>query len=499
MSNEIAALEAAGQRTEAAFQSLQDHESSWGSDLDSMPAGQRERRQRLTAAFTNANQGLEDARTRAEAIERMKELAKDPRNLETGDGPAGMAAARAAAWAPGTDPAMRYRSDPWAAGSGDNLLRIDSPSGLRQRALDAAEFGSGLTDRGREVLAGVVERDDNALASSFVLALSSPAYRSAFDKVLPDPQRGHLLWTEPERESYARVEAARAAMSLTSANGGYLVPTALDPSVVLTNSGVASPFREFARQVTTTGPTWHGVSSAGIQAEWKSEGAAAADASPTFGPLSVDVHMLSAYVSASYEIFQDSNISEQLPRLLADSFATAENSAFSTGSGSGAPKGIVTAISAVTASRVETTTASTFGLLDLYAAQEALPPRARQGVHPAIFANVTILNRIRQFDTAGGASVWSNLGDGSPERVLGLPLREASGMAATVTTGSYIAVLGDFSQYLIADRLGTTVVPIPAVIDQATGRPSGQFGWHAFKRVGADVLDPGAFRVIKVK
>ena len=489
-------LETANERTEVAYNALTEHEAAWGDDLETMPPGQRQRRERLRNAFGTAVREGEDLISRAEQIERLKEAAKNPRNIESGDGPAGMAAAT---WAPGRDPGMRFKSDPWAAGSGDDLTRIDSPAGLRQRALDAAQFGSGLNDRARETLTGVIEHDDNPLASSFVLALSSPAYRSAFDKVLPDPQRGHLLWTEPEREAYARVEAARAAMSLTSANGGYLVPTALDPSVILTNAGVASPFREFARQVTTTGPTWHGVTSAGITAEWKVEGAAASDASPTFGPLAVDVHTLSAYVSASYELFQDSNIAEQLPRLLADSFATAENVAFSTGSGSGAPKGIVTAVAAVTGSRIETTTASSFGLLDLYAAFEGLPPRARQGVKPAIFANITILDKVRQFDTSGGASLWTNLGDGSPERLLGLPLREASGMAATVTTGSYIAVLGDWDKYLIADRLGTTVVPIPAVIDQATGRPSGQYGWHAYKRVGADCTDPGAFRVIKVK
>ena len=43
------------------------------------------------------------------------------------------------------------------------------------------------------------------------------------------------------------------------------------------------------------------------------------------------------------------------------------------------------------------------------------------------------------------------------------------------------------------------VADLSGEINQATGRPSGQFGWHAFKRVGADCTDPGAFRVIKVK
>ena len=185
----------AAARAEAAFQALTDHESAWGADEATIPAGQRQRRERLRNAFGNATRELEDATTRAESIERLKEAAADPRNIESGDGPAGTAAN----WGPGRDPAMRHKSDPWSAGSGDDLLRIDSPTGLRQRALDAAEFGPSLTDHGREVLTEVVTRDDNPGASALVLALSSPAYSNAFSKVMPDPMRGHLLWTEPER------------------------------------------------------------------------------------------------------------------------------------------------------------------------------------------------------------------------------------------------------------------------------------------------------------
>ena len=89
----------------------------------------------------------------------------------------------------------------------------------------------------------------------------------------------------------------------------------------------------------------------------------------------------------------------------------------------------------------------------------------------AIFANITIINRIRQFDTAGGSSLWSTLGDGSP---IGYrpAAEEASGMASSVTTGAYIAVAGDLKKYQIVDRLGTVLVLVPAVIDQAAGRPT---------------------------
>ena len=37
----------------------------------------------------------------------------------------------------------------------------------------------------------------------------------------------------------------------------------------------------------------------------------------------------------------------------------------------------------------------------------------------------------------------------------------------------------------------------PMVKDITTGRPTGQGGWFAFWRVGADAAVPGAFRTLK--
>ena len=81
-------LEAAAQRTEAAFNALSDHEAAWGTDETTIPQGQRQRRERLRSAFGNATRELEDATTRADQIDHMRELAKNPANLESGDGPA---------------------------------------------------------------------------------------------------------------------------------------------------------------------------------------------------------------------------------------------------------------------------------------------------------------------------------------------------------------------------------------------------------------------------
>jgi HK97 family phage major capsid protein len=56
-------------------------------------------------------------------------------------------------------------------------------------------------------------------------------------------------------------------------------------------------------------------------------------------------------------------------------------------------------------------------------------------------------------------------------------------------------IYGDFSRYLIVDRVGLTVETIPHLFG-ASQRPTGQRGLYAYWRNGAKVLDANAFRGI---
>jgi HK97 family phage major capsid protein len=379
--------------------------------------------------------------------------------------------------------------DPWAR------ERNESHTGLVTRANDAVERAD-ITDTGREMLTRALENSGSSDAAEFILNATSPAYESAFASILRDPVRGHLLWSDQERDAYRNVEHSRAALSLTDGNGGYLVPFTLDPTVNVTNAGNRNSFRNIARIETTLTNTWNGAASAGITPQWLGEGVEAADASPTFTRITLTPAKLAAYVYASYEVMADSNIASQLPTLIADAFSTAEGEAFATGSGSGAPKGIVTALTAVTASRVSATTGGSFGIQDVYAVDNALPARSRNG-RPAWVASRAILNKIRQFDTYGGSSFWSDLTGDAPAQLLGSPVYESSAMVATTTTGSNVLVLADFSQFVIVDRIGT-VISYDPMLQGSNGRATGQAGWFAYKRTSSDLLNTDAGRILKL-
>lgn len=371
-----------------------------------------------------------------------------------------------------------------------------STADLRARAAAAIEE-AGYEDTPDEFREAAMRRMRTAAdpdgVARHILLTGSPEYRSAFEKFLRDPQHFHGS-LEPEEAI-----ALRTAMSTTNGNGGYAIPFLLDPTLILTNGGVANPFRDIATIKQGTSNAWHGLTSAGVTAEWKTEGGVAADASPTFGQPAITAFLADAFVAGSYEVFQDTNLASDLPMLFADAKDQLESTAFAVGSGSGAPQGVVTAVGAVTASRVSPTTAGTFttaSRADVDKVIESVPPRFRS--KSSWLANYSTFGVIRRMDQYGGSSFWANLGAAQPQELLGLPIYEASAMDSAITTGSNILLAGDFKNYVIYDRIGATVEYIPNLMDPSTGRPTGQRGYFLTWRVGGGCVNPAAFRLLRL-
>ena len=149
------------------------------------------------------------------------------------------------------------------------------------------------------------------------------------------------------------------------------------------------------------------------------------------------------------------------------------------------------------ASVVDTATAGTYAVDDVYALRAALPPRFRP--RSSWLASDQIYLLTRQFASGAGPShaFWADLGVATPSQLLGRPTYEASAMDEDVTTGNHILLLGDFSRYVIVDRIGMTVQHEPMVTG-SNNRPTGEVGWFAYWRVGGDVVDPNAFRMLHV-
>ena len=386
-----------------------------------------------------------------------------------------------------TAPQVMVRRDPL-----DNLDAVArgwvSGSEMVSRAATMIENDKAIGDAARQRATELVE--SNASIARHGLLTGSPEYRSAFETVLRYGPDGAMLRLS---------DAQRAALSNTDANGGYTVPFLLDPTVILTNDGIAGSIRSISRVVSGTSDAWNGITSAGVTAEWLGEGSQAADASPTVGQPSITAIKAAAYVFASYEQEADGQLVSQLPRLLADAKVRLDEAAFATGAGgTSAPEGVVTGVAAVTASRVSPTTGGTFtvaSVADVHKVIEAVPPRHRSNA--SWLANYSTFGIIRRMDTYGGSAFWANLTAGQPQQLIGAPVYETSTMTATVTTGSNLLLAGDFSEFVIYDRVGMEMRYNPIVVG-ANQRPTGQAGWFAFWRVGSKAVNPNAFRLLQL-
>jgi HK97 family phage major capsid protein len=361
----------------------------------------------------------------------------------------------------------------------------------RARALSAIEGMPSSNDRVRSTATDIVERfdDNSATLSRLALTASSPEYLRAFGKAATN--RLHELTQDEQR-------ALEATRSLTDSAGGYLVPFQLDPTVIITANGSRNDIRRIARQVVATADVWNGVSAGAVSWSWDAEATQVSDDAPTFAQPTIPVYKAAGFVPVSIEALQDmANGAAEIARLLAFGKDVLEAAAFATGSGSGQPTGVVTGLigsGAVTNSA----TTDTLAVGDLYTLQGALPARYR--ANASWLATNLFYNRARQFDSSGGSSLWAQLGEDRPAMLLGKPAYESEDMDGTITGSAenYMAILGDFDNYVIADRIGMTVEFIPHLFGTANGRPTGQRGWYAYYRTGAAVVNTAAFKMLDV-
>lgn len=393
---------------------------------------------------------------------------------------------------PGTDHAPREKRSPYDIS--DLRHQRGEVTELRGRAMDAIESDRFLEDDQKQHATRLVENiDRNGELARHVLATGNPNYRTGFVKAL----HGYTeQLDEDERQAVADVRA----QSLTGNAGGFAVPFTLDPTMIITGSGSISNLREISRVETITTDEWNGITGAQVTASYDAEAAEVSDDSVTLSQPSIDVEMARAFAPASIEITQDwARIATELGRVFEDAKMNLENDKFVTGGGAAStePGGVVYQVGAVAGSRVASTTISAYGLVDVYNTLEGLPPRHRS--RASWLANLAIINDTRQFGTANNYHAFlTDLSGDSPGQLLGKPWYESSAMDSVVTTNADALLVGDFSKFLIVDRVGMTVEFIPHLFATNANRPSGQRGYFAYWRNGSGVIDTDAFRVLRL-
>lgn len=430
-------------------------------------------------------------------------------------------------------PAGRVNGDGANPGAGFNVNTVTSERADDLSVLDrhAPNYGDEVVARCRSIIAdgnGWISDDHREAATrkietlgnqnraaEQVLLAASDTYRSAFIKTARSTEApGSAELTAEERYRMAEVDAivkgsgfftpvnAEEARALALTNvTGKLVPSQLDTTVILTNDGAVNPFRQISRVVPVSTNVWTGITSAGITAGWTgAEGSEVDDDSPAFVNPSVTCYMADAFVPISFQAYEDWGGAEsELERMLMDAKDRLEATAFAVGTGSNQPTGVVTALDASTQNELSMATNSTYALTDLYSLKQALPDRWKP--RASFVSAEEYIDRTRQFGTSNNYHGFTvDLTAGDVAQVLGKRWYQSSAMSGTLSTATNNAIVfGDFSQYLIADRIGMVVEFVPNLFHTGNNRPSGTRGWLAHWRTGADVITPDgtAFRLLQ--
>lgn len=386
---------------------------------------------------------------------------------------------------------------------------LDDPAGATQRltnpeardralrVLDSRD-ASELSDAQKTQVDKLLRRD--TLTARRILVTENEDYRSAWMKMVTDP---HPVLSPEENRAIQAWYEFRAMGDFTTSAGGFGIPVFIDPSIILTAQESGNPFLSIAKQVTVNTTQWKGVSSAGVTWAFQTEAAAATDNSPSLAQPTVSVHMARGFIPYSIEVGMDyPSFASEMSFLLAQGYDELLVQKFTTGSGTGEPKGILTAISATSGDRVFMATPGTMTAPDPYKVWKSLPQKHRRNA--SWLMSVGVNNAIRQL---GAANVFHgytvNLPEGWADQLFNRPVYESPYMPDTTTfttTAEGGAIVGNFNNMVIARNGGMSVELIPmlfsATASPGVGFPTGQRGWFAYARIGSDVADAGSFRLL---
>ncbi len=402
------------------------------------------------------------------------------------------------------DAGMRLLSDERKT---NHLADIQIPTAMD----DDGQYVTGPLDTARakaaveKLLRTQSRQFDGEKFARWMLATEAEEYRSAFAKLVSG---GQVYLTEAEGRAVQLVNELRATMNITTdAQGGFGVPVLIDPTIILTGQGTPNPFWDMARVENITTDEWKGITSAGATSYWTTEGVTMTDGGPTLAQPVVTTKKLTTLVKYTFEFQGDyPNWASEMAGIMAASREEALVQAFTQGLGNTAqPQGIVTGLEANAAvSKVMVATDGAIFPADFYALWEALPVRYRG--NSRWMWSTSVENRIRGFSvgsSAADANFTVNLTQSAVPNLFGRPIAANDYMDSAVGSGGSTsasditpAILGDWRNFLIANRVGATIETVQHLIDTTSGLPNGTRGTFMWSRVGSGVVNPNGFRYL---
>ena len=296
----------------------------------------------------------------------------------------------------------------------------------------------------------------------------------------------------------------KAMSTAVNADGGYLVdPQTADSirSMLVSTSSLRSVANVVQIEATSFDVL---IDRSEVGSGWATEVAATTEtATPTIERISIALHELSAMPKASQRLLDDSafDVEGWLAGKIATRFIRAEAAAFVNGTGTDQPKGILLPTKVANASW----TWGNLGYVPTGAAADFAASNASDCIVNLVYAlsadyrangtfvmNSKTAGAVRKMKDADGRFMWGDsLQAGEPARLMGYPVLIAEDMP-DVGTNTYPIAFGDFrAGYTIAERPDLRILR-----DPFSAKPNVLF--YAAKRVGGDVTDFAAIKLLKV-
>jgi HK97 family phage major capsid protein len=283
---------------------------------------------------------------------------------------------------------------------------------------------------------------------------------------------------------------ANTMSTTTGSEGGFTVQTDVATALVEALKAYGG-MREVAQLIRTEKgnplnyPTTDGTAEVG---EIVAENGSATDADPVFGTVSLNPFKYSSKViTVPIELLQDSSVDIEalVMRRLAERIGRITNAHFTTGTGTGQPRGVATAATVGKAGTTGQTLTVTYD--DLVDLQHSVN-RAYRGNARWMFAD-TSLRVIRKLKDLEGRPIFVpgyEVGNpaGDPDRLLGAPIVINDDVAAMAANAKSI-LFGDFNYYLIRDVLDLTILRFT---DSAYAK-KGQVGFLGWHRASGNFID----------
>lgn len=315
--------------------------------------------------------------------------------------------------------------------------------------------------------------------------------KGAFEKYL---RNGMGSLNANERSIMSELRGTSTQIAGTDSLGGFLVPqdfsNELDMATLFTGE-----VERLAKKLNTAGgalldyPT---INDTATDAGLTAEAAAVTVQDMTFANAQLSAYNYASQVRVSMQLLQDNafDLNAFLAEAMGERIARATNAAFTTGTGSSQPQGIITGASLGNTAASATAIAAD-DILDLI---HSIDPSYRNKPTFGLMANDSVISVIRSLGL-GSANDFPifipSMTAGEPDKLFGFNLYYNNDMESAITTGKKTLLAADFSKFVVRSAGGVQMVRLnERYMDEL------EVGFVSYARKDAKVLDSRAVKYL---